>query len=943
LESEVVAPADGVEASWPDVGTTEDAAGLPDVAGCSCGDGTCDPACGETLANCPFDCKVCGDEVCSPGEGPVVCPVDCCGGCGDGKCRGYQCGEDPAACPKDCGTPCGDGTCQQGENPLSCPSDCGHDVCGNGVCEPSDGGPAACPQDCGTTCGNCECEKGEDWLTCPVDCGWCGDGVCSPCPALKEGLSTCPKDCGIVPDPVPDTWEPGDAVEPDVAIDGEVPDATDAGDAADAAGPDDAEVTPATEFAGVVESSTTWTGVMLLTGDVVVPVGVVLTVGPGTLVLVEKTDGAPAAAGYDSSRVEVIVFGRMDVSGTDGAPVVFRSAAAGEAALDWYGISVRALGEMAMDYAEVSGAYTAVSVDSGAIEGAIRNTLVQTSASGISGCPTALDDIEITGTLASWYPLDRTCSKNLVSSRVSIHHCPRGAHIRHVGSVTLKDWTVQSIGGACVVVSGVGDLAMDGLSVSGCQDEGISVSGTTTATVRNAVITGCQAAAVFIADPGAGGALVVDSDLRKNSIGVRVAGAGGEVRVTRTNIVQNAQDAVAESGADLDAHGNWWGDPGAPGATAHDMADGPYPKDVDRILDRFDESGRGFVRYGQWLDQPVDPGKENFVVTIVSPDGWLPVRPDVHLEAAVPAGAGVHDSGVSWSSDVQGPLGTGPSLDVTGLSAGWHLITVSATTPGGASDSSSVYVEVRDGLTSVGTLSKSETWSGVVGLVGDVLVPVGSKLTVQPGTEVVPLDMDMTGGGADRDRTPLIVEGNLAVAGTEADPVTLGNGATASSWYGVRVRPVGVMKVDRAAIAGAYRAFDIDDKRIAADITNVSVRDGTYGVSGCPTRLDDNKFEDMSGSAVSVTGCTIPVTYYRNRISSCGSGAAVSGGFSATLVGWTVEYVATGDGVNGWNAQIAIEGGNFSLCQGAGIRVSNAYPSVSIRNVSVYDNTSGIV
>ncbi len=166
-----------------------------DVSACTCGDGACRPDCGETLANCPVDCYVCGDGKCSPGEGPFNCATDCCGGCGDGICKGYTCGENPKVCPSDCGAACGNKICDKGESPAICAEDCVWQVCGNGVCEPSDGGPDGCPKDCGATCGNCVCDKGEDWSQCPIDCGFCGDGVCSNCASLGESAALCKADC----------------------------------------------------------------------------------------------------------------------------------------------------------------------------------------------------------------------------------------------------------------------------------------------------------------------------------------------------------------------------------------------------------------------------------------------------------------------------------------------------------------------------------------------------------------------------------------------------------------------------------------------------------------------------------------------------------------------------------------------------------------------------
>ncbi len=178
----------------PDV--TADVASDVTVTVCTCGDGNCNgDACGESLASCPADCAGCGNGKCEPGEGPLSCPIDCCGSCGDGKCVGYSCGEDPQKCPEDCGKACGNGVCEKSESPSTCAEDCKHQVCGNNVCEPEDGGPKLCPEDCGTSCGNCVCEKGEDFLSCPLDCGFCGDGVCSTCSGLGESAQTCTTDC----------------------------------------------------------------------------------------------------------------------------------------------------------------------------------------------------------------------------------------------------------------------------------------------------------------------------------------------------------------------------------------------------------------------------------------------------------------------------------------------------------------------------------------------------------------------------------------------------------------------------------------------------------------------------------------------------------------------------------------------------------------------------
>ena len=172
------------------------------VIPCVCGDELCEPdRCGEywdeEQKTCAADCAPCGNETCDPGEGPVKCPEDCCGGCGDGHCRGGACGEDPLECPQDCGHwACGDGDCDPGESSVECPVDCQPFACGNHTCEPMEN-PGSCQEDCGVACGDCACTPPESFVTCPVDCGFCGDGFCvKKCDYLTpENDETCPADC----------------------------------------------------------------------------------------------------------------------------------------------------------------------------------------------------------------------------------------------------------------------------------------------------------------------------------------------------------------------------------------------------------------------------------------------------------------------------------------------------------------------------------------------------------------------------------------------------------------------------------------------------------------------------------------------------------------------------------------------------------------------------
>lgn len=79
-------------------------------------------------------------------------------------------------------------------------------------------------------------------------------------------------------------------------------------------------------YRGEIAVSTSWDGVIRLTGTVLIRDGVTVTVDPGTEVLVQPGVGA-----------EIVVKGRLMVRGTPGKPVLF-DAAGGCPAGPWGGI-----------------------------------------------------------------------------------------------------------------------------------------------------------------------------------------------------------------------------------------------------------------------------------------------------------------------------------------------------------------------------------------------------------------------------------------------------------------------------------------------------------------------------------------------------------------------------------------------------------------------------
>jgi MYXO-CTERM domain-containing protein len=159
----------------------------------TCGNGVCDP--GETAVTCSMDgCPpLCGDGVCNGQENsdpfsylenPNSCLVDC--SCGNGTCDAAY-GETITSCRADCASKCGDGMCEAifGETTATCVQDCGSE-CRDGVCN-GDEDSSTCEEDC-PWCGNGTCDDGQEGRP---DQGEDPNNCCADCGCAEPGLSGC--------------------------------------------------------------------------------------------------------------------------------------------------------------------------------------------------------------------------------------------------------------------------------------------------------------------------------------------------------------------------------------------------------------------------------------------------------------------------------------------------------------------------------------------------------------------------------------------------------------------------------------------------------------------------------------------------------------------------------------------------------------------------------
>lgn len=119
---------------------------------------------------------------------------------------------------------------------------------------------------------------------------------------------------------------------------------------------------------GVVTKDTTWSGEVLVVGDVLVPEGVTLTVAPGTKVMFQASESTKIEPMYISMQTELMVRGSLRAEGAKDRPISFMPAPEDMNTKrpergDWGGIIFDGpgSGRSALSYAKLTMAETAIS------------------------------------------------------------------------------------------------------------------------------------------------------------------------------------------------------------------------------------------------------------------------------------------------------------------------------------------------------------------------------------------------------------------------------------------------------------------------------------------------------------------------------------------------------------------------------------------------------
>ncbi len=423
--------------------------------------------------------------------------------------------------------------------------------------------------------------------------------------------------------------------------------------------------------------------------------------------------------------------------------------------------------------------------------------------------------------------------------------------------------------------------------------------------------------------------------------------AAGKSEIHYNNVYNNQGDHVLinGNGSVIDARFNYWGSKFLFQLLGHD-----YPADLYAIVDQFDDAEKGPVFYSEWFSREVPPPISPISHIVTPTDGSIHGSTVMEIKGIAVSSEGMGsvelsvDGGVTWQPTDGSELW---SMPVTFPGDGtYHLVSratdavLAEETPGpgvNATVDTSLY-------TTTGTMGEDETWSGDVTVTGDVIVPAGVTLTLEPGTQVFfSANSDDTGSGLSGSRTELIVYGSLT-----ADGAVFTSAATspvAGDWYGIRV--------------------PAENNDAAISLTNCTI---SYGETGLWVPVDNDHTVSVTLDNTTLTGSVghglhvnvgdhsdVSLSIVNSTFSDNGNHGlyVYTEGDSARVSGHIGTNTISGNGRHGlciistaaWNNQtdLSIEGNIIEDNANAGIRVhAKKYANITIQENTITGGTTGI-
>jgi parallel beta-helix repeat protein len=635
--------------------------------------------------------------------------------------------------------------------------------------------------------------------------------------------------------------------------------------------------------AGVIAGTETWSGKVLVIGDVTVTGS--LDIEPGTEVVFEHLHDTQTG-GNDTSRSELILDGgTLTAEGTEVSPIVFTSSRTPKTAGDWYGIRVKngnvSLQHCVLEYAaegirfeDTDTRFETYALSDVTVRYCTGNGVWTTS--GQYAQPVVLNDFKVIGcgtglraegpvtmtggeisnsTGDGFYVYYTTVSLNGVSVRVSGSHgieaifssttlagCTvsynqgrglqsnygpinvTGCTFAYNGSWAVEaTWSTSSSAGRTAELSG---------NVVQNNGGGIYLRSTATIGLANNTIsanTGVGLDLYLASDYGTAGlsatGITGNSIFGNGGVGVRVRGNQPPVLTLSGNDIYNNTgfELRNESSCTVVADGNYWGEP-----TGTELANGA--PNLTRIYDLRDGASRQ-VQIGNWY-----------------PASFLSGNP-------------------------------GDRIDFTyGVSNITKIVQ--------------------------GAITADDTWHGRILIVGDVIL--SANLTIEEGTEVILVAQnDTQTGGNDTSRSELILDGGtLTAEGTEVSPIVFTSSRTpktAGDWYGIRVKN-GNVSLQHCVLEYAAEGIRFED---------TDTRFETYALSDVTVRY-------CTGNGVWTTSGQYaqPVVLNDFKVIGCGTGLRAEG--PVTMTGGEISN-STGDGFYVYYTTVSLNGVSVRVSGSHGI------------------------
>jgi hypothetical protein len=657
-------------------------------------------------------------------------------------------------------------------------------------------------------------------------------------------------------------------------------------------------------------TTTTWTGTIIITGDVVVPAGNTLTVASGTSVqftyIDQNTDGV---GDYD-----ITINGTLLVNGTALEPVIFTT----------YGTDHK--NPKAWNRVILSGTGT------------------QISNAAFEYADVALD-----------------IRDNSTLTNVSLRNSTNGARVQSPANTVWTGVTVNNNAAEGVYMTG-GTVGATGCTIRNNGYDGAYIAGGTFNFKEGTVRDNGKSGIEFYAS---GGGLLTKNLLTGNALeGLRITtdGSTDPTPVANyNNIFGNAKTAGRVIGApalSVSTDASYYGTKSSsswqtPGGEIIDFVHIDYTEydssSVSGSVRKNDASGTVMTSAAgatsRWVNVSASSAAKMVALVTDYDSSWYYGSMSVDKAAYMKAGAPIEASVITQSGTIDmrhNYFGVFPDV-LSAVSIGRPAAANLQGFVGAAFDSSWTKGPYVGGE----ALAADATWSGTIYVTGDVIVGSGKKLIVDAGTSVLFANVDQDGNGAG-DYGIFVNGGTLNVNGNSADKVTFTQyGATKvkKAWTEVKVYGSGTSAVTYAIFEYGTTGFHAESgsHSLSNLISRQNGGDGFWFKSGATAAtaafLDA---EENSGDGVRVEGYQNIAFDHLISYKNGGRGISFQNSTTALSLGHSTITYNTGAGIHLLESQVGIDHNNVNYNGQGIIFEGNSRGNFTYNNVK-YNSREGVL